>query len=562
MNESQEAISPTPRIKWGLARLLTGLDTEMFENGVPEPWKSVGQRIRVTDFQQRSGVLESEVRQIPGLDCDELIISLAQIDATREYESRVDYQAASLPSAVPFPVLALPDVLARYVSEGARAVHCPLDYLGSPLLGFLGAAIGGTRRLIVKPGWPEQPNLYLLVVGASGSKKSPAASFVSRFAEARSRQFVDDYSSKVKEYESLHSGYEDDLSDYRSHRRRHPGSPTSGNRPQAPDKPILSRAIVDDTTVEALQRTLYENPRGVVMHRDELTGLLQGLNQYKGGRGSDGSFFLSAWSGKSITVDRKSLASPYHIPRPVLTIVGGIPPGVLSSVLGSMRLEDGMSARFLVSYPNLMLQEISDEIVSPESVGQMEGLLEGLYGLEPQSSEGHYDPRLVEMAPHAYTEFNAWQKVNNDHINSLSEFDPRRAAISKMPSQLARITLILHEVMIHTGESRNPFVVDPETVVRAGMIADYFVANVDRVWQVLSESKPDRQARQLHTWLCRQAKSVTVREILRYGVAGFRSDTEAEGALRYLEAAGLALREKTVRTEKFTAVTQDGYLDE
>ena len=538
----------------GFAQLISDIDTDVFENGIPEPWKAVGQRVRCAKKGRRE-LLQSELSQIAGDEGLSILVEVMAIDPTHEFETKREAGIATLPTATPFPVAAFPDILARYVSECARSVYCPPDYLAVPMLGFLGAAIGGTRRMLVKHGWPEQPNLYLLVVGPSGSKKTPASNYVSCFAEARSKKLADEFRERLTEYDRLHASYEDDLQDYRAHRRKHSGSPTSGNRPEAPDKPILSRTTVDDTTVEALQRILFENPRGVCMNRDELTGLLLILNQYKGGRGADGPFFLSAWSGKAISVDRNKLATPYLIPRPVLSIVGGIPPGVLPSVLGSIRLEDGMTARFLVSYPELMHQQLSEDVVSVESSTKMSDLFEGLYGLEPELvSAGCYEPRLVTMSRDAYTEFNHWQKLNNDRLNSFTEFDSRRAPIAKMPSQVARITLILHEVRLHTGEANDPNVVDAESVARAGMIANYFVEHVDRVWQVLSESKPDRRARQLLAWMTKQPGSVTRRHVVSYNAGGIRSKAEADEALNLLEEAGQIRSEKTPHTTRYAVV--------
>jgi hypothetical protein len=54
--------------------------------------------------------------------------------------------------ALAFPVDVFPAPLARFVTEVAAALPCPPDFVGVPLLAVLGAAIGTSRVLEVKPG--------------------------------------------------------------------------------------------------------------------------------------------------------------------------------------------------------------------------------------------------------------------------------------------------------------------------------------------------------------------------------------------------------------------------
>ena len=55
---------------------------------------------------------------------------------------------------------------------------------------------------------------------------------------------------------------------------------TGNEQPEMPaacdigPKPQRRRAMLTDTTIEALTRILGENPRGVILFRDELAGLV------------------------------------------------------------------------------------------------------------------------------------------------------------------------------------------------------------------------------------------------------------------------------------------------
>src|SRR5262249_23237616 len=103
-------------------------------------------------------------------------------------------------------------------------------------------------------------------------------------------------------------------------------------------RPVLCRVIVSDITTESLGIVLCENPRGVVLVKDELAGLVEGMNQYKGGRGHDRQVYLALWSGDTIVIDRKSDKSqqgaPLYVADPFAAIVGGIQPAVLETLRG------------------------------------------------------------------------------------------------------------------------------------------------------------------------------------------------------------------------------------
>jgi hypothetical protein len=81
--------------------------------------------------------------------------------------------------------------------------------------------------------------------------------------------------------------------------------------PPPPRRPTAERVHVNDTTIEALIQILKENPRGVMLERDELVGWVKSMDQYKaGGKGAERQYWLSAWSNRPVSVDRKGQSRP------------------------------------------------------------------------------------------------------------------------------------------------------------------------------------------------------------------------------------------------------------
>ncbi|WP_375632844.1 DUF3987 domain-containing protein, partial [Bartonella sp. AA74HLJMH] len=82
--------------------------------------------------------------------------------------------------------------------------------------------------------------------------------------------------------------------------------------------------IVNDVSVEKLGELLKENPRGLLMVRDELAGFLANLErkEYQ----SDRAFYLTAFNGDDqFTYDRIERGTIF-IPYVTLSMIGGIQP--------------------------------------------------------------------------------------------------------------------------------------------------------------------------------------------------------------------------------------------
>jgi hypothetical protein len=105
-----------------------------------------------------------------------------------------------------------------------------------------------------------------------------------------------------------------------------------------------------DTSTEALQRLLADNPRGLLHVRDELAGWLGSFDRY-GGNGADRSFYLECWNGGAYVSDRiKFNGVPLRIKHTSLAILGGIVPDRLRAALADA--DDGLPARFIFVWPD------------------------------------------------------------------------------------------------------------------------------------------------------------------------------------------------------------------
>jgi hypothetical protein len=373
-----------------------------------------------------------------------------------------------LPTATPFPVDALPVATRRFIREAAAAIGCPPEMIAVPLLGTLSAGIGASRVVQLKRGWREGATLFLVVVGRPGSKKTPADKAATAPAWERQTELRREYRKKRKDYEDAHRQWKN---------RSREASEDEEPAPEPPDEPKLARTVVGDTTTEALFPILEENPRGVLVSRDELTGWLRSMDQYKG-KGSDRQVWLSMWSNSPTAIDRKGKAEPIIVPRAFVSLVGSVQPDRLPELARGP--DDGLWDRFLVSYPELRRTCISDAEISDEAIAEFKQLYGKLADLGmPEDESGEPYPAVVPLSS------DAWE-VFKEVADSLAEeadapgFPARlEGAWSKMEAYLARLSLILAlcRVAEQGGEER----VEARDVLMASGLLDYFKAHARRV---------------------------------------------------------------------------------
>jgi hypothetical protein len=330
-----------------------------------------------------------------------------------------------------FPTEALPDPLRPFVEECARSLPVPVELVAVPSLVVAGAAIGNARRIRLKEDWTESAALYAAIVSASGTMKSPALEAVAD--PIRQKQ-------------------------------------TKGGR-----------TWTADTTVERMAGLLNENPRGLLLIRDELSAWVKSMNQYRSGKGADKQFYLSAWGGSPIAVDRKGSfgASSVLVDRPFLSVVGCLPPDVLPDLDDAEGREDGFLPRILFSWPDRMKVRWVLEAVSAEARAGYNRRIEELFAIPWEESRVYLD-----LTPDARSLFVKWHDAHCAEAESPSLSPFLQGGYAKLKGYGARLALI-HAVTTDPTATA----VGAESVAAAADLIDYFKAQAAKVAPLLSHSK-------------------------------------------------------------------------
>jgi hypothetical protein len=270
-----------------------------------------------------------------------------------------------LPEAPAFPTEMLPGGLRPWLEDIAERMQVPLEVPAAAALVALSTVVG--RNLGIHPkrhdDWLVIPNLWGLVVGPPGILKTPAANEALKplgnlsaqaskeFEDMQARNRAADISRQARveaikdlmkkavksrnqfEFENLES----ELSALLEFKQ-----------------PTERRYRVNDATVEKLVELLKDNPRGLLMYRDELFGWLRNLDKI--GREGDRTFFLESWNGNGDYTQDRIARGTIRVKGVCISIFGTIQPGRLNSyiegAINGGQGDDGLIQRFQVAvYP-------------------------------------------------------------------------------------------------------------------------------------------------------------------------------------------------------------------
>jgi Protein of unknown function (DUF3987) len=432
----------------------------------------------------------------------------------------------------PFPVAELPEPVRGFVAAGARAIGCDPSFVALPVLVALAAAVGNTRRLELRHSWHVAPILWAAVVGESGTAKTPAFELALRAVRAqqdaaflRNAREQDAHARQLAVWERDHAAW----------KRSKGGGPP----PDKPQPPRSERYVVNDTTVEALVPILLDNPRGVLLERDELAGWFGSFDRYAGGGkgGSDEAHWLSMFRAMSVTVDRKTgPARTLHVPAAAVWIVGGIQPAILERAFDTKRRESGLAARFLLARPPRRAKKWTNADIDPKAQAAVARVFAALYELRAGDDPSQPYP-VVQLAPEARALWTDFYDSHNAEQAALC--GDEAAAWSKLEEYAARLALVLHFVR---WAARDPSLASDAVLdaasMRAGIaLTEWFKHEARRVYGMLSETEEDRDTRKLVEWIGRKKRPVSVREV-QQGYRPLKAPGAAEAALESLVKAG------------------------
>jgi len=273
----------------------------------------------------------------------------------------LDPVPAMEPAMVPAP-------LRDWLVDSATRACFPLDYVAVPAMVAVSAVVG--RNLGIQPTpfdpYITVPNLWGAIVGPPGAMKSAALGIGLTSIEVLQTLARKEFKAGEPARVAASMRREEQVTVLKGEMRTalkggNDVSPleeqlavTLAEQEEA-DRGGCPRYVTQDATVEKLGELLRDNPRGLLVSRDELRGLLNTFE--KAGREDERQFFLQGWEGlRPFTCDRIGRGT-IVIAAPTVSVVGGLQPGPVQSLVAAARSgtasADGLLQRFqLLVWPD------------------------------------------------------------------------------------------------------------------------------------------------------------------------------------------------------------------
>jgi hypothetical protein len=215
------------------------------------------------------------------------------------------------------------------------------------------------------------------VVADTGTKKSPALRFAAQPFYERQRMLLHHHRN-ARHLETQECAGATDPGP------GHPCGPETEQRlwmmpASAGSSP--PQLFTTDTTLEALIVLLTQNPRGITVIQDELSGWTRAMDQYRRSE-ADRQLWLSFWNGAPMVVNRKNRPQPIVLHNPLVCVAGCISVGTLEDLSEAPGQEDGFLHRILFSYPESRAVHWSEAAVSDQTLRSYAAVYEGLRALQ------------------------------------------------------------------------------------------------------------------------------------------------------------------------------------
>lgn len=347
--------------------------------------------------------------------------------------------------------LLLPATLAAAVELRTR--YLPVDG-PSAVVPYL-SAVAGMVRLgtqvegCAAAGYRVPVNLFSCLVGRSGAKKSPVDKLMLR--------------------EPLAPIIEAQAAADRLARENWQMECRGQKTADRPDPPQPQRLMASDFTGEALAAQLEhaeQAGRGMLIYRDELSGLFGGLNQYRSGRGGDEQQLLELYDGGGLTSLRIAGGRSYS--RSQVSIAGNTQPDVLRQLVGAGDAS-GLWARFLfvplpervVALPRAVSE---DEVVAIEAAADL---------LAQTAATVHRLPALTyRLSREAEDVFLAYEEQQQQAALDAA-LGAHSALHGKAAGKVLRVAGVLHLLALAVGQALPGDPIGLDALDPAILLVDY-----------------------------------------------------------------------------------------
>lgn len=444
----------------------------------------------------------------------------------------------------PFPVDALPAWLRDFIEAEATFTQTPTEMPAMFCLGALAAVCGGRVWIEGARGWTEGTNLYVAVVAAPGTRKTPVHRACCAPVLEYERALIDATREDVERRRAEREAREMMVERAREAmgRAKDAASSALAVRDYTEARAALAlapgatepRIVVGDVTPEALIELLAEQDGRLAMLSDEDTLIGHLLGRYSASPAIEA--FLTAYSNAPLSRDRKG-KPPVRIPRPALTIATPIQPALLERARGdAMVTGRGLLDRFAMVVPaNLIGSRRVD--APPVSDAVVAAYRENVIAVAAAAERAN--GRTLGLSPVARRIFTRWRVENERELGPGGRLEDVSGWGAKSEGLCLRFAALLH-LAERPGHGLDLDV--SEAAVRGGIeIVRCLGTHALVASDVLGIDRELADARTLLAWARDRGPTFTIRDAKR-NLRRLKRGDALMAAIRILEERGIVRR--------------------
>ena len=366
-----------------------------------------------------------------------------------------------------FPIDIFPKEIQEYIIECNQTLDSSIDYMGCSMLWLISVIVGNSMQIEVKKGWYEMANIWVAIAGRAGLGKTPSINNIIYPLQRVNSKKIKDYIRQYEKYEIYQKATDEE-------KKQH----------EHVKKPVKQQFIANDITLEALIDLHQESKNAVGVFKDELNGWFKDMNKYRAG--SDLEFWLSSWSGKAVSMNRKTARSSF-VDKPFIPVLGGIQPSILAMAYTEENKDNGFVDRMLLTYPDLEIEKYNTNEMREETIQWYETFIVSFYdhvklNMMDYDEDREIKPHTAVLTPDARKE---WQRMFNDITdvqNSDEENEYMKSMLPKQKSYIPRFALLIHVLNYYMDMMNNdPYKVSKESILKAEKLSKYFIQMAKKV---------------------------------------------------------------------------------
>ncbi len=471
-----------------------------------------------------------------------------------------------LPSADPFPVGALGDVLGPAAAAIHDRVRAPMAMCGQSVLAAGTLVVQGHANVVLPMGQARPISNYFVTVGVSGERKTAVDGCALRAVRTREAKLRAAYDAEYHDYRNEQEAWG------QARAAAIKSAKGDGAKIKAtldaigppPDAPMQPTLTCSEPTYEGLTKLFATGWPSLGLFNDEGGQFIGGHGMNEEAKLRTATGLSKAWDGQHIERVRGGDGVSL-LPDRRLAMHLMVQPGVASLLFDDGVLADqGLLSRVLPSFPESAIgarawREPSDH--TGAELGRYDASLLGILEKPLPLVAGKRDQLAPRELPLSDTARRLWIGFHNQieaRMGAGGQLEPVSGFANKLPEHAARIAGVLTLLREITAVEIN------EAVMQAGIdLAQYYVGEALRLHGASQVSGQLRQAQRLLAWLLdRPEPAISLPDIYQRGPNAVRDKSSAMALVEILVDHGWLVEIPGARTSTELGAVVRGALSE